>query len=120
MASYYIPAISKRYLTRSNVMKKLILSAFFLTILSATEMLANTTKTGNITCSAKQDKVAVRPDDLPEAVKNTLSGDAYAGWKVTSAFLITKEDNSQYFEINAKKGEESTVINLDKYGKKVD
>ncbi|MCF2507000.1 hypothetical protein L0663_26655 [Dyadobacter sp. CY107] len=101
-------------------MKKLILSALLLTILGATEMQANTTKAGTVAWSESQDKVAVRPDDLPEAVKNTLSGDAYAGWQVTSAFLITKEDNSQYFEINAKKGEESTVINLDKYGKKVD
>ena len=101
-------------------MKKLILSALFLSFLDATEIQANTTKAGTGSWIGSQDKVAVRPDDLPEAVKNTLSGDAYAGWQVTSAFLVTKEDNSQYFEINAKKGEESTVINLDKYGKKVD
>ncbi|QRR03371.1 hypothetical protein [Dyadobacter sandarakinus] len=67
-----------------------------------------------------QDKVAVRPDDLPEAVKSTLTSDAYAGWQVTSAFLITREDNSQYFEINLKKGEESMTANIDKFGKKVD
>lgn len=101
-------------------MKKLILAALLLTIFGVTEMQANTTKAGTVAWSHRQDKVAVRPDDLPEAVKNTLAGDAYAGWQVTSAFLVTKEDNSQYFEINAKKGEESTVINLDKYGKKVD
>ncbi|MCF0063880.1 hypothetical protein MUK70_26755 [Dyadobacter chenwenxiniae] len=102
------------------MMKKLILPALLMTILGATEVQANTTKAGTFALCSTQGKVAVRPDDLPEAVKNTLSGDAYAGWQVTSAFLVTKEDNSQYFEVNAKKGEESTVINLDKYGKKVD
>ena len=98
-------------------MKKLILSALLLSVTAITNMQANPLKK---IASVLQDKVAVRPDDLPEAVKNTLSSDAYAGWQVTSAFLITREDNSQYFEINAKKADQTTVINLDKYGKKVD
>jgi len=119
VALYYNFTITKSPFT-INTMKNLILSALFISMLGTTEMLANTTKTVTVAYNETQDKVAVRPDDLPEAVKNTLSGDAYAGWQVTSAFLVTKEDNSQYFEINAKKGEESTVINLDKYGKKVD
>jgi hypothetical protein len=67
-----------------------------------------------------QGKVAVRPEDLPESIKSTLSGDDYAEWKVTSAYLVTKENNSQYYEVNLKKGEETTTINFDKYGRKVD
>jgi hypothetical protein len=101
-------------------MRKLILSAMLLTIIGAVELHANPSATAGISSCRNQDKVAVRPDDLPEAVKSILAGDAYAGWQVTSAFLITREDNSQYFEINAKKGEETAVFNLDKYGKKVD
>ncbi|TLU98738.1 hypothetical protein [Dyadobacter luticola] len=65
------------------------------------------------------DKVAVRPEDLPEAVKSALSSN-YSEWKVSSAYLVTKEDNSQYYEVNLKKTEESTTVNLDKYGKKLD
>ncbi|WP_031530750.1 hypothetical protein [Dyadobacter crusticola] len=68
----------------------------------------------------EQSKVAVRPEDLPEAVKSTLSGDGYADWKVASAYLITRENNAQYYEINLKKGEETTTVSLDKYGRKVD
>lgn len=68
---------------------------------------------------AEQSKVAVRPEDLPEAVKSTLAG-SYAEWKVTSAYLITRDDNSQYYEINIKRAEETSTLNLDKYGKKVD
>lgn len=101
-------------------MKIFLSFALLLCGLGAPDAEASKVKAQNSAWTLTQDKVAVRPDDLPEAVKNTLSSDAYAGWQVTSAFLITKEDNSQYFEINAKRGEESTVINLDKYGKKVD
>ncbi|MCF2486546.1 hypothetical protein [Dyadobacter sp. CY347] len=101
-------------------MKKIILSITLMAILGMAGAQASTISPAKFASCVSQDKVAVRPDDLPEAVKNTLSGDAYADWKVTSAFLVTKEDNSQYFEINARKGEESTVVNLDKYGKKVD
>ncbi|GGM97460.1 hypothetical protein GCM10010967_34050 [Dyadobacter beijingensis] len=67
----------------------------------------------------EQSKVAVRPEDLPEPVKSTLAS-SYSEWKVTSAYLVTRDDNSQYYEINIKRAEETSTLNLDKYGKKVD
>lgn len=70
--------------------------------------------------SASQEKVAVKPEDFPEPVKTTLAGDAFAGWTASSAFLVTKQDNSQYYEITLKKGTETATINLDKDGKKVE
>ncbi|OJV17672.1 MAG: hypothetical protein BGO21_01290 [Dyadobacter sp. 50-39] len=72
-----------------------------------------------MTVIAEQSKVAVRPEDLPEAVKSTLSG-SYAEWKVSSAYLVTRDDNSQYYELNIKRAEETFTLNLDKYGKKID
>lgn len=81
---------------------------------------ANANPVESTVISVSQEKVAVKPEDLPEAVKTTLSGDAYAGWSVTGAFLVTKQDNSQYFEISLKKGEETSTVNLDKDGKKVE
>jgi hypothetical protein len=72
-----------------------------------------------MTVIAEQSKVAVRPEDLPEAVKSTLSG-SYAEWKVSSAYLVTRDDNSQYYELNIKRAEETSTLNLDKYGKKID
>ncbi|MCF0073708.1 hypothetical protein LZD49_24730 [Dyadobacter sp. CY261] len=68
---------------------------------------------------AEQSKVTVRPEDLPEPVKSTLAG-SYSEWKVTSAYLVTRDDNSQYYEINIKRAEETSTLNLDKYGKKID
>ena len=101
-------------------MKKMIFSAVSFAMIAMTQVEARTVQNDRTEISVNQEKVAIRPEDLPEAVKTTLSGDSYAGWQVTSAFLITKEDNSQFFEISAKKGEEMATINLDKDGKKVD
>ena len=101
-------------------MKKLIISALALTIISFANVQANTLKTSGTVITVTQEKVAVKPEDLPEAIKTTLSGDTYAGWQVTTAFLVTKEDNSQFYEIALKKGEETSTINLDKDGKKVE
>ncbi|WP_159472577.1 hypothetical protein [Dyadobacter sp. 3J3] len=67
-----------------------------------------------------QDKMSVKPEDLPEPIKSTLSAGAYAGWEITEAFLITKPDKTQYFEIIVKKGSEMSKINLDKDGRKVE
>ena len=69
--------------------------------------------------SVEQSKVAVSPEDLPEPVKSTLAG-SYSEWKVTSAYLVTRDDNSQYYEVNIKRAEETSTLNLDKYGKKID
>lgn len=80
---------------------------------------ASVQSSSNTTVIAEQSKVAVRPEDLPEAVKSTLSG-SYSEWKVTSAYLVTKDDNSQYYEVNIKRAEETSTLNLDKYGKKID
>ena len=67
-----------------------------------------------------QDKMSVKPEDLPEPIKSTLSAGAYAGWEITEAFLITKPDKTQFFEIIVKKGSEMSKINLDKDGRKVE
>lgn len=101
-------------------MKKLIISAFALSLISYSAVEARNIIEPNSVVINLQEKVAVKPEDLPEAVKTALSGEAYTGWEVTGAFLVTKEDKSQYFEIAVKKGEETATVNLDKDGKKVE
>lgn len=88
--------------------------------LTVTPNVATVTQSANlITVVEEQSKVAVRPEDLPEAVKSTLAG-SYSEWKVSSAYLVTRDDNSQYYEVNIRRAEETSTINLDKYGKKID
>jgi len=101
-------------------MKKLIISTFCLMLLAlgTTQTFAQTQSVP--TTTGTQEKVSVKPEDLPEPIKTTLATDAYAGWQVSSAFLITKPDNTQFYEISLKKGEETSKVNLDKDGKKVE
>lgn len=101
-------------------MKKQIISVFALLLTSFATVQANHLIQTNTVISSVQEKVAVKPEDLPEAVKSTLASDTYAGWQVVSAFLVTKADNTQIYEVSLKKGEESATINMDKEGKKVE
>jgi hypothetical protein len=101
-------------------MKNVIVSAFALALVSFGTVQAKNIAEPNEVVITLQEKVAVKPEDLPEAVKTALAGDAYKGWEVTGASLVTKEDKTQYFEIAVKKGEETATVNLDKDGKKVE
>jgi len=101
-------------------MKKLIVSAFALTVLSSVMQQSNPTMACPIVEFIIQDKVSVKPEDLPQPIKTTLATDVYAGWEITEAFIITKEDKTQFFEISLKKGSETAKINLDKDGRKVE
>ncbi|ACT94451.1 hypothetical protein [Dyadobacter fermentans] len=93
--------------------------AIALLLATAPNVDASVQSSTQVAVIAEQSKVAVRPEDLPEPVKSTLAG-SYSEWKVTSAYLVTRDDNSQYYEINIKRTEETSTINLDKYGKKID
>jgi hypothetical protein len=101
-------------------MKKVIVSAFVMALVSFGVVQANTGAEQSSISQRLQDKVAVKPEDLPEAVKTTLAGDVYKDWEVTGAFLVTKEDKTQYYEIAVKMGEQTATVNLDKDGKKVE
>ena len=104
-------------------MKKLIVSAFALTLISFASVQANTplnTSKENITVlNHTQEKVSVKPEELPDGIKKTIRGEEFTGWKVTSAFLITAPDKTQYYELNVKNGKESARVKLDKDGKNV-
>lgn len=103
-------------------MKKLmfLMAAAFI----ATSTFANTSGiiTGNpaATISASQDKVEVKPEDLPEAVKATLAAAPYNEWKVEKAFLVPGENETSHFEISLSKGEEVSAVKLDKDGKVIE
>lgn len=108
-------------------MKKLIVSAVALTLISfasvqATAQTAQTETTQETTTktttTAKEDKVAVKPEDLPEGIKKTIKGDEFSGWTVKKAFLVTEGAKSHY-ELQVAKGSESARVKLDKDGNNV-
>jgi len=101
-------------------MKKTIVFMLALTMFTAISISAEATAIRYNVEFIVQDKVSVKPEDLPQPIKTTLASDVYAGWEITEAFIITKEDKTQFFEISLKKGSETTTINLDKDGRKVE
>ncbi|WP_342330434.1 hypothetical protein [Pedobacter sp. FW305-3-2-15-E-R2A2] len=99
-------------------MKKIILSAAFLAFVGLTQVKASDVKNPAIV-TVKQDSVTKTPvelKDLPDAVKTTLASDKYKEWTPTAAFLVTKADKSEYFQVDAKKGEETASLKLSKEG----
>lgn len=70
--------------------------------------------------SVSQDKVEVKPEELPDAVKATLAAAPYNEWKVEKAYLVPGENESSHFEISLSKGEEVSTVKLDSDGKVIE
>lgn len=110
-------------------MKKLIVSALALTLISfasAQAQTANQTtadhsahKEATTQKAAKEEKVAVKPEDLPEGIKKTIKSDEFSGWTVKKAFLVTEPDKPQYYELQVANGSQNARVKLDKDGKNV-
>ena len=99
-------------------MKKIILSAAFLAFAGLTTVKASEIKVP-VVISAVQDSVTKTPvevKDLPDAVKTTLASDKYKEWIPTAAFLVTKADKSEHYQIDVKKQEETASLNIGKDG----
>lgn len=69
---------------------------------------------------AQQEKTAIQAADLPDAVKKTLTGEAYEGWAIEKAFKITEENKPDTYEIMVKKGEETATMQFDEEGNKIE
>lgn len=99
-------------------MKKIILSAAFLAFAGLSAVQASEIKVP-VVINAQQDSVTKTPvelKDLPDAVKATLASDKYKEWIPTAAFLVTKADKSEHYQIDVKKGEETASLNIGKDG----
>ena len=100
-------------------MKKIILSAALfafagLTIVNASEV---NKPFGIIVQQDSVTKTPVELKDLPEPVKATLQTEPVKQWTPTAAFLVTKADKSTFYQIDVKKGEETSSLKIDKDGK---
>lgn len=116
---------------RTQIMKKLIVSALAMTLISfasvqataqTTESAQTETKqetTTKTTTTSKEDKVAVKPEDLPEGIKKTIKGEEFSGWTVKKAFLVKEGAKTPYYELQVAKGSESARVRLDKDGNNV-
>jgi len=115
-------------------MKKLILSAAFLAFAGIASVQANSinpvAKLVAVQDTVGQDssatpvaettqnsdtKTAMKLGDLPEAVKTTLTSDAYKGWTPSDVFLVTSGDKKHY-EITMKNEDKTGVVKIKEDG----
>lgn len=102
-------------------MKKLILSAAFVTMLGFTAAKANDVKVPVMTIAQDSTtKTPVELKDLPEAIKTTLKADPYKEWTPTSAWLVTNADKTQFFQIDVKKDEQVASLKIGADGKVIE
>ena len=72
----------------------------------------------NQTPAAQQDeKVKIKPEELPEAVKKALEMQDYRGWLVDAAYKDTAKET---YEVHLKNGAETKIVKFNKDGKKVE
>lgn len=60
-------------------------------------------------------RTKVTAEELPAPVKATLATDAFKAYQVSNAYLVKAE--TEYYEIEALKGEEKATLKFDKEGK---
>ena len=102
-------------------MKKLMISMAVAVIaaFSFTDVSAKNTAKPATEVRTVQDKVEVKPEDLPEAVKATLAASPYNEWKVEKAYSVPGANDTMYFEISLSNGNDTSTVKLDKDGKVV-
>src|SRR5690606_10739580 len=61
----------------------------------------------------QDEKVEIKTDELPEAVRTTLSTEEYKDWTIEKAYHIKTHN---HYEVKLKKGSESKSIKFDKDG----
>jgi hypothetical protein len=64
-----------------------------------------------------QERVEVKPDDLPEKVKASVGHKTDLAWTILKAYLITNKDQTQYYELFVQKPDGETWMKVDKEGK---
>ncbi|GAA4782479.1 hypothetical protein GCM10023231_07680 [Olivibacter ginsenosidimutans] len=63
------------------------------------------------------EKTPVHPRDLPSAIKETLSGDKFRGWKTTSVSFVKPVKGKSYYEIALLKDNDSQIAKFKDNGK---
>jgi len=97
-------------------MKKLILPALCLTMTFGTMSVSATSLSNNTVITLNEDgRKTVKQEELPEAVTKTLAGDAYKGWTIKEAALVTQA-TAEHYEVTLANEKETKVVKLHKDG----
>jgi hypothetical protein len=99
-------------------MKKILFALLALvgsfSVVSATASVLN----DNATVIALEDeKMQIKPEELPEAVKAALNSEDYTGWQISAAYKYADKD---VYEVELKNGEEVATVKFDKDGQRIE
>lgn len=99
-------------------MKK-VLFALLAFLVSASVVSATTVSTNDNSSIVNtiDEKVKIKPEELPEAVKTALAAPDYTGWQISAAYKMTDSD---IYEVELKNGDEVTAVRFDKDGNRVE
>lgn len=78
---------------------------------------SNNAKAPETTVQQQDEKVKIKSEELPEAVKKALETQDYRGWLIDAAFKYTATET---YEVSLKNGAETKVVKFSKDGKKVE
>jgi len=101
-------------------MKFTALLAFSITALAHSQIVAFSmpiTQNPFSTVKLTQERVEVKPDDLPEKVRQSVGYKTELGWDILKAYLVTNDDKSQLYELYVQKPDGETWMKVDKDGK---
>jgi hypothetical protein len=99
-------------------MKKLMFAflALFVSVVAVNAQ--ETPSPSNEAVSVQQDeKVKIKSEELPEAVKKSLEAQEYKGWLINAAY---QDKKAETYEVELKNGAETKIVKFDKEGKKVE
>lgn len=72
-----------------------------------------TTPDTQASVSQTDEKVKIKIEELPDAVKTALEGDSYKGWSADAAYYNKTKD---IYEVDVKKGTETKTLKFNKDG----
>ncbi|PWJ58815.1 hypothetical protein CLV98_103182 [Dyadobacter jejuensis] len=101
-------------------MKNIYLLTLLIFVSSGTLLADQHYNRHDLTSHALRERVSIRIDELPEAVKSTLNSSSFDGWKIEEAFRVTRDDQSKYYEVKLKKDEQQNIVRLEKDGQVID
>lgn len=64
-----------------------------------------------------QGRVAIKTDELPEAVKQTLQDQEYKGWLINAAYHVKKKEQ---YEVELKNGADTQTVKFSQEGQRLD
>ena len=95
----------------------LALAAFVLQAQNPADEQKPATENSTAAKAEDADKVQIKVEELPEAVKKTLADQEYKGWLINTAYHDKKNER---YEVELKNGADTQVIRFSQEGQRLD